>query len=163
MRALTTNESSGYVEETDVTPHRHKDTDTLEQRTVADLMRENANLRRMLAKLQGFRSLAYRDALTGLWNRRYFDERISEELSRAGRDDKRRFSIMAVDVNDLKNINDSEGHAGGDRAIKWVANFLKDTLPARADGQGRPRHVPRQAQSKRPPIESDDARAALTP
>ncbi len=118
----------GYGDDVQVTPAKRKDPQILEQRTIAELMRENASLRRMLAKLQGFRTLAYRDALTGVWNRRYFDERLSEELSRAGRDEQRRFSIMAVDVNDLKRINDTEGHAGGDRAIKWVANFLKDTL-----------------------------------
>jgi diguanylate cyclase (GGDEF)-like protein len=128
MRSLTAKQASGYGVEDDMAVHRRKETESLEQRTVAELLRENANLRRMLAKLQNFRTLAYRDALTGLWNRRYFDERLNEELSRARRDEQRRFSIMAVDVNDLKRINDGEGHAGGDRAIKWVANFLKDTL-----------------------------------
>ena len=101
---------------------------TDEERSVDQLIRENAQLRRMLSRLQGFRTLAYRDQLTELWNRRYFDERMAEELSRARRDSQRRFSLMIVDVNDLKRINDNEGHAAGDLAIKWAAGFLKRSL-----------------------------------
>jgi hypothetical protein len=39
-------------------------------RTVADLVKENASLRRELERLEVFRTLAYRDPLTGVWNRR---------------------------------------------------------------------------------------------
>jgi len=53
---------------------------------VAALARENAELRRTLASIRSLRELAYRDALTGLWNRRYFEQRTAEELARARRD-----------------------------------------------------------------------------
>jgi diguanylate cyclase (GGDEF)-like protein len=98
--------------------------------SLAELARENAALRRRVVELEAFRTLAYRDPLTGLWNRRYFDERIAEELDRARRNPARRLSIMIIDVNDFKRLNDSLGHAEGDRALSWVANFLKSHLRA---------------------------------
>jgi diguanylate cyclase (GGDEF)-like protein len=100
------------------------------QTSLAELARENAALRRRLVELEAFRTLAYRDPLTGLWNRRYFDERIAEELDRARRNPSRRLSIMIIDVNDFKRLNDSLGHAEGDRALSWVASFLKSHLRA---------------------------------
>jgi len=88
-----------------------------------DLLRENAELRHELAQLEASRSLAYRDELTGLWNRRYFIERLTEELSRARRQPQRHFSIMMVDVNDLKVLNDSHSHEDGDLVLRWWPSF----------------------------------------
>jgi diguanylate cyclase (GGDEF)-like protein len=93
-----------------------------------DLLRENAELRQKLARMEAYRTLAYRDDLTGLWNRRYFTDRLTEELSRARRQPQRHFSIMMVDVNDLKAINDVHGHAEGDLVLRWVAEFLERSL-----------------------------------
>jgi diguanylate cyclase (GGDEF)-like protein len=92
---------------------------------VARLARQNAVLKREIAKLQVFRSMAYRDPLTGLWNRRFFEERLREEFSRsrrAGAD--RRFSVAVVDINGFKEINDEHGHQTGDAMLKWVGDFL---------------------------------------
>ena len=96
--------------------------------SVKDLLRENADLRHELARLEVYRALAYRDELTGLWNRRYFTERLTEELSRSRRQPKRHFSVMMIDVNDLKSINDSYGHPEGDLVLRWVAEFLERSL-----------------------------------
>src|SRR5262245_16699802 len=52
---------------------------------IARLMRQNQSLRRAVARLEVYRAMAYRDPLTGLWNRRYFDERLKEEFSRSRR------------------------------------------------------------------------------
>jgi diguanylate cyclase (GGDEF)-like protein len=95
---------------------------------IKDLQRENAKLRRALAELESYRHLAYRDTLTGLWNRRYFDERLGEEISMGSRDSWRRFSLLALDLNDLKRVNDLEGHAAGDLVLKRTASFLKSRL-----------------------------------
>jgi diguanylate cyclase (GGDEF)-like protein len=99
-----------------------------QDRLIQDLQCENARLRRAVAELEGYRNLAYRDAMTGLWNRRYFEDRLSEELSLCRRNSNRRLSLMVVDVNDLKLINDRDGHAAGDQAIKRTASFLKSRL-----------------------------------
>jgi two-component system cell cycle response regulator len=69
-------------------------------------------------------ALAYRDPLTGLRNRRFFSERFGEEICRA----HRRHALMSViclDINDFKRINDSLGHAAGDSALVAVARYLE--------------------------------------
>jgi diguanylate cyclase (GGDEF)-like protein len=96
---------------------------------IARLARQNATLKREVAKLQVFRSMAYRDPLTGLWNRRFFEERLREEFSRsrrAGAD--RRFSVAIIDINGFKEINDDHGHQAGDVLLKWVGGFLTTHL-----------------------------------
>ena len=97
-------------------------------RMIQDLKRENARLRRAVAELETYRNLACLDALTGLWNRRYFQERLSQEMSLCRRKPGRKFSLMLLDLNDLKRINDRDGHAAGDEAIKRAADFLKNSL-----------------------------------
>jgi len=92
---------------------------------VARLSKENAALKRELARLQVYRAMAYRDPLTGLWNRRYFEERLNEELSRSQRAGlSRRFSVMVLDLNDFKATNDRYGHLVGDTVLKDVGDFL---------------------------------------
>ena len=92
---------------------------------IARLSRENAALKRELARLQVYRAMAYRDPLTGVWNRRYFEERLNEELSRSQRaGSSRRFSVMVLDLNDFKATNDRYGHPVGDTVLKDVGEFL---------------------------------------
>lgn len=93
------------------------------------MSRQNAVLRKEIARLQAYRAMAYRDPLTGLWNRRYFEERLKEEISRSQRaGSSRKFSVLVVDINDFKDINDTHGHQMGDRLLKWVGVFLTDHL-----------------------------------
>ena len=89
------------------------------------MTKENAALKRELSRLQVYRAMAYRDPLTGLWNRRYFEERLNEELSRSQRAGlSRRFSVMVLDLNDFKATNDRHGHLVGDSVLKAVGEFL---------------------------------------
>ncbi|MBP3490536.1 diguanylate cyclase [bacterium] len=67
---------------------------------------------------------AVTDGLTGLYNRRYFEEYLKKEVRRALRQ-KQPFSIVGLDLDHLKQINDKYGHAYGDLAIKTVADVLK--------------------------------------
>jgi diguanylate cyclase (GGDEF)-like protein len=95
------------------------------QLEIARLERQNNNLKRAIARLQVYRAMAYRDPLTGLWNRRYFDERLKEEFSRSRRaGSDRRFSVAVIDINGFKDINDQHGHHAGDALLKWVGEFL---------------------------------------
>jgi diguanylate cyclase (GGDEF)-like protein len=66
---------------------------------------------------------ARRDPLTGLANRRAFDEMFDEELYRAIRT-QRPLALVLVDLDGLKGINDDHGHAAGDIALKRVAEVL---------------------------------------
>lgn len=70
-------------------------------------------------------SQALTDALTGLANRRYFDERFNEELARAQRHE-RSLALILVDLDGLKVVNDSHGHAAGDALLRALAGLLHD-------------------------------------
>ncbi len=63
------------------------------------------------------------DSLTGLYNRGYFEESLSGEISRARRYDTE-FSILFLDLDDFKKVNDSLGHLAGDFVLKKVANLI---------------------------------------
>jgi len=99
-------------------------------RKLARLSETNARLRRQLAEQESFWRIAHQDALTGLWNRRYADVRLAEEMGRASSLPGYRFSVLVADVDDLKGVNDRHGHAVGDQAIRWVAGFLSHGLRA---------------------------------
>ena len=66
---------------------------------------------------------AITDGMTGLYNRRYFEEYLKKEVTRAKRINQP-FSIIGIDLDFLKKINDKYGHAYGDLAIKSIANVL---------------------------------------
>ncbi len=94
--------------------------------TVADLFQE-------------VKKQAITDPLTGIFNRRYFEDNIVKEAERALRL-KQPFSIIAMDLDFLKKINDTYGHQYGDIAIKTIANVLKKEarsidIPARIGGE----------------------------
>jgi len=75
--------------------------------------------------------LSITDPLTGLYNRRYFDERYSREIMRAVRY-KRSLSLLMIDIDFFKQYNDTLGHLMGDMALKQVAQILAQKL-RRAD------------------------------
>ena len=68
--------------------------------------------------------LAMVDGLTGLFVRRYFDARIEEEIERSKRYGTP-FSVVMMDVDDFKKLNDTYGHLVGDRVLKAIANVVK--------------------------------------
>jgi two-component system cell cycle response regulator len=73
--------------------------------------------------------LSVRDPLTGLFNRRHFDHRLHQELQRARRDG-RPCSVMLVDLDNFKTVNDSEGHDAGDQVLRCVSHVLRSSLRA---------------------------------
>lgn len=94
------------------------------------------NLRLQYKELE---RLSIQDHLTGLANRRYLEQQLKLELGRAGRlgHDS---TILILDIDDFKNINDKFGHLEGDKALKALALVLKDSvrevdLPARFGGE----------------------------
>jgi diguanylate cyclase (GGDEF)-like protein len=72
----------------------------------------------------GLRDLALTDSLTGLANRRAYEERIEEELLRAQRMG-RSLALLLLDVDHLKQMNDTFGHAAGDQLLRAVAEVLR--------------------------------------
>jgi len=80
----------------------------------------NERLRRQNEELE---RLSTSDALTGLYNRRYLTQRLSEELLRSYRH-KSSFSVLMADVDEFKKYNDAFGHPAGDEVLKKVASIL---------------------------------------
>ncbi len=68
--------------------------------------------------------LAMVDGLTGLFMRRYFDARIEEEVERSKRYGTP-FSVVMMDVDNFKKLNDEHGHLIGDRVLKAISNVVK--------------------------------------
>jgi len=66
---------------------------------------------------------AYRDPLTGVYNRRYLEEVGKKEIGRAKRY-KTPFSVIMIDINRFKDVNDQFGHSKGDEILKNVASVL---------------------------------------
>ncbi|HBA92451.1 MAG TPA: hypothetical protein DCZ08_12160, partial [Anaerolineaceae bacterium] len=75
------------------------------------------------------RDLAYRDPLTGLYNRKAFRERLEQELDRAKRCDGK-VAVLFMDLNNFKEINDRYGHDAGDQALILIAQTLQNELRA---------------------------------
>lgn len=73
---------------------------------------------------QAVKEQAITDGMTGLYNRRYFEEYIKKEAIRAMRQNQK-FTIIGLDLDHLKQINDTYGHNYGDIAIKAIAEVLK--------------------------------------
>jgi diguanylate cyclase (GGDEF)-like protein len=78
---------------------------------------------------------ATRDHLTGCLNRRAFDARLAEEVERASRS-RRPLSLLIVDVDNFKEVNDTQGHLGGDLVLEQVSAILIDGCRA-SDVVGR--------------------------
>jgi len=70
---------------------------------------------------------AVRDGLTGLYNRRYFDERLRSELTFANRH-LADLALMLVDIDHFKRINDERGHQAGDATMREIARRLSSAM-----------------------------------
>lgn len=75
------------------------------------------------------RNLADRDPLTGFFNHRYLHERLTEEVVRAVRT-RRPLTVVMLDLDDFKLVNDSFGHVYGDRVLVFVAETIRANLRA---------------------------------
>lgn len=90
---------------------------------------EEGKLRRMTASLSAksltLEQAALTDGLTGIQNRRYFDDALKEYLAEFKRIDKP-IGLMILDLDHFKTVNDTHGHDVGDQVLKAVANCLMD-------------------------------------
>lgn len=87
-------------------------------------------------RLQGeLESLSSTDSLTGALNRRAFDEKGNQEMERSERYDLP-MSVVAIDVDHFKKLNDGFGHAGGDRVLVALADAMRSLLRS-SDHLGR--------------------------
>jgi diguanylate cyclase (GGDEF)-like protein len=89
-------------------------------------------------RTQQLQDLSQHDPLTGLLNRRALNDDLRRQLAMAKRQNKS-FTLVYLDVDDFKQINDSRGHFGGDEVLKQVATALKSVcrevdIPCRYGG-----------------------------
>ncbi|HEY9681786.1 MAG TPA: diguanylate cyclase [Oculatellaceae cyanobacterium] len=96
----------------------------MDMKMVADLADRVAVVVSHAELFQQVEKQAVTDAMTGLFNRRYFNEQLIKEIDRFQRFGHA-FSFIIVDLDYLKKINDTLGHHHGDAAIKHIANVLK--------------------------------------
>jgi diguanylate cyclase (GGDEF)-like protein/PAS domain S-box-containing protein len=94
-----------------------------------ELYRANKQLQTHLVEIRelevALREQAIRDPLTGVYNRRYMDEVLEQELARTSRK-KGALSVVILDLDYLKDVNDNYGHVtGGDQALRTLADTLK--------------------------------------
>lgn len=94
------------------------------QKVRGDLEESNTALRATLAAAE---MLAARDQLTGLWNRRNFDQRLESTIARAARHGDV-FSLLMIDIDHFKNINDYYGHSIGDEVLRRFGEVLTARL-----------------------------------
>lgn len=93
-----------------------------QQYLLSTLSRQNVELGDLNKK---FRELSIRDGLTGLFNHRYTQERLSEEFARARRFE-RELSILFMDVDNFKFYNDTHGHQAGDVILETIGELMSN-------------------------------------
>lgn len=81
----------------------------------------------LVARTMILKELAVKDGLTGVYNHRYFYEKLLEEITRWKRYG-RKFTLVIIDLDHFKNINDRYGHVVGDHVLRQTANFLLNQL-----------------------------------
>lgn len=80
----------------------------------------------IVVRARELRLLSTRDRFTGLLNRAVFNEQLDREAAFARREDGR-FAVAMIDIDHFKRFNDTNGHAGGDEALRMVANTLRES------------------------------------
>ncbi len=76
---------------------------------------------------ESLRSLALRDTLTGLYNRRYMEDAL-KRLFISSRHSDKPFSVLMIDIDHFKRFNDTFGHAAGDAVLAAIAKCIKGTI-----------------------------------
>jgi diguanylate cyclase (GGDEF)-like protein len=109
------------VIEDDMHSRNWEDEEMLMVKTVSDQLSVAISHARLFRKVQ---TQAMTDALTGLYNHGYFQERLDRELKLADRNNDQ-VSLVLLDLDHLKRINDTRGHRSGDAALCHVASIMQ--------------------------------------
>ena len=100
---------------------------TIRKQTQESLAQANEGLQARLTEIgilqEQLRERAIRDPLTNLFNRRTLGETLDQELAKAGRKSYP-VSLIMMDIDHFKSINDTYGHKAGDQALQYLADFI---------------------------------------
>jgi len=91
------------------------------------IARQAAEVIRSAQLLEETRRLAITDALTGLFNRRHFNQQLEENVGRAARYEEA-LALVFLDVDHFKSVNDKFGHQAGDRCLQALARTLRESV-----------------------------------
>jgi two-component system cell cycle response regulator len=80
-----------------------------------------------IQRLSTVKKEAFYDTLTNLFNRRHFEERLSAETQKAF-ESRSNLSVIMVDIDHFKKVNDTFGHDGGDKILREIASLLKNSV-----------------------------------
>ena len=94
--------------------------------------RRKENEKNLMAMNQTLQRLSFLDGLTGIANRRYFDQLLDQEWKRAARETDP-LSLIMIDIDYFKLYNDTYGHQQGDSCLKRLATLLRNSLVRPAD------------------------------
>jgi diguanylate cyclase (GGDEF)-like protein len=95
---------------------------------LAKILADNIGLGIANLKLrESMRNLSIRDPLTGLFNRRYMEEALAQELHRTTRNEAQ-LAVIMIDIDHFKKLNDDFGHLIGDEVLRGVAVILRQQL-----------------------------------
>ncbi|MBL8429402.1 MAG: diguanylate cyclase [Dechloromonas sp.] len=127
---VSTEVVSSYLQDADGVAHTILGiTRNVSERKAAELALRETN-RQLHARIEeigrlqvALQELAVRDSLTGLYNRRYLDETLEREVSRARREGSP-LSLVMLDIDYFKRVNDTYGHQVGDEALRMLATTL---------------------------------------
>ena len=85
------------------------------RRSLVDRLEQKAH------EISDIRSKSHRDALTGLWDRLYTEEKVNELLNQGSRG-----ALLMMDIDNFKPVNDNYGHIAGDRTLKMFSDILRE-------------------------------------
>lgn len=127
---ISTEVVSSYLQDADGVAHTILGiTRNVSERKAAELALRETN-RQLHARIEeigrlqvALQELAVRDSLTGLYNRRYLDETLEREVSRARREGNP-LALVMLDIDYFKRVNDTYGHQVGDEALRMLATTL---------------------------------------
>ncbi len=97
------------------------------QAKMEELERRNQLLEAEVERLRIYKDYAYTDTLTEIPNRRFYYERLLQEIARARRSGSA-LTLALVDLDLFKEINDEVGHRGGDQVLKFFSQFVRVNL-----------------------------------
>lgn len=101
--------------------------------TAKDITEKKKLEMELVKKNELLNKLAITDALTGLYNSRHFHDQIKRELSRFKRNPGRKLSLLLLDIDHFKDLNDTEGHQMGDHVLKSLGQVIKVCLRSDID------------------------------
>ena len=100
------------------------------ERIAGDIKESSLEIIELRRSLETVRREAHTDALTGIANRRSFDERLKAAL-REAKESSDTLSLLMIDIDHFKKFNDSFGHPLGDKVLQLVARILKTSIKGR--------------------------------